>query len=181
MFQPIRLALTQENNNKDLHIPDEAIQKIRKKCQEIGWNTDEEQHCISDFLAFLLEPLGIALHRIDREDKTPDGLDQRSVESMGLLHLGLPQVETTGASAPTTIELTHLIQKAFSPETDERNITTTTHMRELSDTLIVHVERAHAVPGEDLLQRNNLRVDFPEHLPIQLLFPASSTPKNGDN
>jgi hypothetical protein len=172
LFQPIRVAMTQDSNHKDLHVPDEAIQNIRKKCQEIGWITDERQHCISDFLAFLLEPLGIALHQIDRVEKTPDGLDQHSVESMGLLHLGLPQIETTGAAAPTTIELTHLIQKAFSPETDGRNITTTTHMRELSDTLIVHVQRAHAVPGEDLLQRSNLRVDFPEQLPIQLLFPG---------
>ena len=171
LLEPIRSTLT-SSDQKDLRISGDTMKSIRGKCQEIGWHTDDGQHCISDFLSFLVGPLGIAPHRIDRMGTTPEGADTHSVENMGLLHLGLPQVETTGATAPTMIELSHLIQKAFSPETDSHKGTTTTHMRTLSDTLIVHLERAHAVPGEKLLQRSNLRIDFPEKLPIQYLYPG---------
>lgn len=171
--------MTQNSLHKKLHIQGEAIQNIRKKCQEIGWTTDNGQQCISDFLGFLLEPFGIIRHRTEIIEKTPNRPDVHSEESMGPLHLGLPQVETNGDDVARPIELTQLIQKAFLPTVDGRNVTTTKHMQNLSDTLIVHLERAHAVPGEDLPQRSTRRVDFPEQLPIKHLFPNTEGTKEG--
>ena len=179
MLRPIRSTLTQNSLHKKLHIQGEAIQNIRKKCQEIGWTTDNGQQCISDFLGFLLEPFGIIRHRTEIIEKTPNRPDVYSEESMGPLHLGLPQVETNGDDVARPIELTQLIQKAFLPTVDGRNVTTTKHMQNLSDTLIVHLERAHAVPGEDLPQRSTRRVDFPEQLPIKHLFPNTEGTKEG--
>jgi hypothetical protein len=70
LFQPIRSAMTQDSNHKDLHIPEEAIQNIRRKFQEIGWNTDERQHYISDFL--LYPPAGSNLNFLKEQTESDD-------------------------------------------------------------------------------------------------------------
>ena len=147
LLQPIKSAMAQYNPGKVLHIPGTTIQDIRNACQQWGWTDVEGQHCISEFLAFLSGTFGIADHSIETIEQAPDRLDETLKGRMGILHLSPPPTETQSGTVSMPVELTHLIQKAFLPEINDYNVTTTVNMQKLSDTLIIHAERV--ISGQD--------------------------------